>query len=41
MGQANILTGPSDTLWNMLTLEPITIENTFTSEVCKEESLEL
>lgn len=35
MGQANMQTGPNDTLWSMLTLAPITTESTSTSEVSK------
>lgn len=35
MGQANTLTDPNDTLWNMLTSAPITTESTSTSEVNK------
>lgn len=35
MGQANMLTGPNDALWNTLTSAPITIESTSTSEVGK------
>lgn len=33
MGRANTLTGPNDTLWNMLTWEPITTGSISTSEV--------
>lgn len=33
MGQVNMLTGPKGTLWNMLTLVPITTESTSISEV--------
>lgn len=33
MDQANMLTGPNDTLWSMLTLVPITTESTSTLEV--------
>lgn len=35
MGKANTPTGPSDTLWNMSTSEPITTGSTSTSEVSK------
>lgn len=38
-GLVNMPTGPNDTLWNMLTLVPITTESTFISEVRKLDSL--
>lgn len=41
MGRACMLIGPSDTLWNMLTLVPITTASTSTSEVRKLDKLKI